>query len=66
MRPGQAAIPWGVRVDHCDFVTGVWCDRCALPSAVATVVILQSARTGRIVGIQLHQVCRDCGAEAVL
>lgn len=44
-----------------DPVTGVWCDECALPSAITVNAVLIFAESGRECGRASSTVCVDCG-----
>ena len=50
-----------VRVLHEYAKTGVWCNRCALPSAITFPVVGINPKTLRTVFRGTVTVCHDCG-----
>lgn len=50
-----------------DPIGGVWCEACALPSAVALPFALRIEYRGStrpVLLLRLYQVCADCGEES--
>lgn len=56
---GIMAAALTVRIAVLELETGVWCDRCALPSMV---VVTYTLEVGSRLSIGSKTACRDCGA----